>query len=71
MGLGKTLQTIMLIMTNPAPAGWAVRNYSEAGSEQFCLLEMFAFILWKTLEVIYSPLDDIQIVKITVMGMPN
>ena len=30
MGLGKTLQTIMLILNNPAPPGWAVDDFSEA-----------------------------------------
>ena len=29
MGLGKTLQTIMLILKNPAPPGWAVQDFSE------------------------------------------
>ena len=24
MGLGKTLQTLMLVLSNPAPKGWAV-----------------------------------------------
>ena len=34
MGLGKTLQTIMLILKNPAPEGWAIKDYSEAKGAQ-------------------------------------
>ena len=34
MGLGKTLQTIMLILKNPAPPGWAVQDFSEAKGKQ-------------------------------------
>lgn len=33
MGLGKTLQTIMLIMMNPSPEGWAVESFREAEGE--------------------------------------
>jgi SNF2 family DNA or RNA helicase len=29
MGLGKTLETLMLILANPAPEGWAVSDMSK------------------------------------------
>jgi E3 ubiquitin-protein ligase SHPRH len=37
MGLGKTLETLMLILANPAPPGWAVADlakYSRAVEEE-------------------------------------
>ncbi len=30
MGLGKTLESLMLVMANPPPEGWAVSNLAEA-----------------------------------------
>lgn len=30
MGLGKTLQMIMLVLKNPAPQGWAITDYKES-----------------------------------------
>ena len=30
MGLGKTLQIIMLALKHPAPAGWAIKSFEEA-----------------------------------------
>ena len=30
MGLGKTLQMLMLIIKNPPPLGWAIKSHDEA-----------------------------------------
>lgn len=30
MGLGKTLESLMLVLANPAPEGWAVTDLAKA-----------------------------------------
>jgi E3 ubiquitin-protein ligase SHPRH len=48
MGLGKTLQTLMLVLSNPAPEGWAVKGPAHplpTGTYYLALMHRVAFTL--------------------------